>query len=145
MNTLRPISMQRIHDALDTQHLDVDVAADGSWMVRTPTHSLSASLSNPNVLHFKATSTRKFSDPDTLLRLRTHVNASNQAMIGPKSYLEQVGRTRYCTVSAEVSRLVKSGLSELQFAACTEEAVHVLYSFFADLEAKFGDGGDQNV
>lgn len=145
MKTLRPVSMQRIRGALDMQHLDVEVGANGSWMVRTPTHVLTANLEDPNVLHFKVTSTRRFSDVAAMIRLRQHTNALNQATIGPKAYVEKVGETNSYTVSAEVSRLVKSGLSELQFSAWTEECVHILYSFIADLETKLGREGVGNA
>lgn len=145
MKTLRPVSMQRIRGALDTQHLDVEVGENGSWLVRAHTHVLTADLADPDILHFKVTSTRRFAGPEVMVRLREHVNALNQSTIGPKAYVEKVGKTHFYTVSAEVSRLVKSGLSEVQFTACTEESAHMLYSFIADLEAKLGQEGEIDV
>lgn len=142
MKTLRPVSMQRVRGALDTYHLDVEVAENGSWMVRTLTHVLTVGLEDSDILHFKITSTRRFAGREALLRLREHVNTRNQSNIGPKAYLERVGKTGFYTVSAEVSRLVRSGLSELQFSACTEESVHMLYAFITDLEAKLGEEGE---
>lgn len=135
MRKLRPVSMQRIRGALDTQHLKVEVSSSGSWMVTTPTHVLTADLNDPHILHFKATSTREFVGHAAFARLSQLVNDSNQEKISPKAYIEKAGGGRTYTVSAEVSRLVKSGLSGVQFSAFCEEAVHVLYSFFGDLEA----------
>lgn len=135
MRKLRPVSMQRIRGALDTQHLDVEVSSSGTWMVATPTHVLTADLNDPHILHFKATSAREFVGIDAFKRLSKLVNDSNRKKVSPKAYIEKIDDGRTYTVSAEMSRLVRSGLSEVQFSAFCEEAVHVLYSFFSDLEA----------
>lgn len=139
MHTLRPVSMQRICRVIGADDLCLEgtetvirLDLDQEWV-------LTCSLDDPSVLHFKAQSKRRFRGPTNLEKLGRFVTLSNRSRAFPKAYVEIVRSPSTYTVSAEVNRLVASGLSDLQFNAFVEHALYTLASFFKEFERQVPD------
>ena len=134
MNTARPVSMQRVRLAIASRNLAFQEVAEGQWQQSCQHCIMMVGIEAPAILRFKARSRRSFHDDGSLGDLRRYVTASNRKRAFPKAYLEALDVAGTYTVSAEVNRLIASGLSELQFNAFIEHATHALLSFFSDFE-----------
>lgn len=134
MNTLRPVSMQRIHRVISTHDVSLEgVGSVAHWDLGGYC-TLTCSLDDPAVLHFKGQSKRHFRGPESFQQLAHFVTQSNRSRAFPKAYVESLSFPIAYTVSAEVNRLVTSGLSNLQFNAFIEHTLHTLTDFFKEFD-----------
>lgn len=140
MNILRPVSMQRIRHGVNASSHSVSLEGAGPvahWDLGGCC-TLTCSLDDPAVLHFKAQSKRRFRGPENFRHLARFVTSSNRSQAFPKAYVETLANPAVYTVSAEVNRLVTSGLSNLQFNAFIEHTLHTLSAFFKQFDRAAG-------